>query len=505
VSTDFLTRCTPLCALALLVYLCNGIANGTPGQPGTLDSTWASTSPGSAGKLLTEFPGGGGIATSIVLQPDGKAVLAGSCASPGTSGFCAVRYNADGSLDSTFGNGGKFQMNLGTGANAVALQQDGKPVLAGTCFNGTTDDFCAVRLLANGTLDTTFGVSGQVITAIGDASDQVRAIALQADGKLLLAGDCYGGVNTDFCIARYNGDGSLDQGFGVGGKVISAISAGNSQARAIAVQPDGNIVVAGYCGIPGVNDFCTARYLSNGSLDPTFGTQGKVIATIVPTAYNVAYSVALQPDGKLVLAGYCARLCALRYNTNGTLDTSFGINGTLTSGDPPDGPSQARAIGIEPDGKIIIAGECYASATNTNITRACALRYNPDGSPDMSFGDAGKASLPASAGADNLYALALQRDGKILMAGGCTVGQSWYFCSARFEGGPFGYKYCSLDIDNDGRVLAMTDSLIHARIALGLTGSAVVNGISFPTEATRKTWPAIREYLVTQCGMSLVL
>jgi len=504
VPIDFLFRSSAPRALAAFLCLSTGIANGTTGQPGTLDSTWANASPVGAGKLLTGFAGGGG-ATSLALQPDGKVVLAGSCWAPGQSGFCAVRYNADGSLDQTFGSGGKFLMNFGSGARAVVTQPDGKLVLAGICFTGNGDGFCAVRLTSNGTPDANFGASGQVTTMIGNASDHAQAIVLQTDGKILLAGTCHNGVDTDFCMARYNEDGSLDPGFGIGGKVISAISAGRDQAVAIAAQSDGNIVLAGYCGVPGINEFCAARYQGNGSFDSTFGTQGKVVTSIVPTAYNVPYSMALQPDGKLVLVGGCERLCALRYTTGGSLDSTFGTGGKVTTVISPNGQEvgRARAVAIQPDGKIVVAADCNDSSNN--MPGFCALRYNSDGVLDMTFGGSGKAIFSITNGANDMTAVALQPDGRILMAGTCTVGSDSYFCSNRLDGGPFGYKSCSLDIDGDNRVLATTDSLIHARVALGITGSALVNGISFPTEATRKTWPVIREYLVTQCGMSLVL
>lgn len=123
----------------------------------------------------------------------------------------------------------------------------------------------------------------------------------------------------------------------------------------------------------------------------------------------------------------------------------------------------------------------------------------------MAFGNGGKVITPVGTGDDSVVAVLVQPDGKLALVGNCTPYASFYdFCAVRYDGGPFGYKACSLDIDGDGRVLAMTDSLIHARIALGLTGPAVVNGITFPPTATRNTWPLIRDYLVTQCGMSLV-
>lgn len=148
----------------------------------------------------------------------------------------------------------------------------------------------------------------------------------------------------------------------------------------------------------------------------------------------------------------------------------------------------------------MLAGYC-SNGSNSDF---CALRYNTNGTLDTSFGSSGKVITPVATGDDNAYAVTLQPDGKLVLAGYCFDGTNFDFCAIRYDGGPFGYKNCSLDIDGDNRVLATTDSLIHARIALGITGNAVVNGIAFSPTATRNTWPLIRDYLVTQCGMSLV-
>lgn len=140
----------------------------------------------------------------------------------------------------------------------------------------------------------------------------------------------------------------------------------------------------------------------------------------------------------------------------------------------------------------------------TALIDFCALRYNADGTPDANFGVSGKVLSPVGSADDYAAAMALQSDGKIVLAGRCSNGVNEDFCALRYDGGPFGYQNCKLDIDGDNQVLAMTDALIHARIALGMTGNAVVNGISFPSSASRNTWPLIRNYLVTQCGMSLI-
>ncbi len=160
---------------------------------------------------------------------------------------------------------------------------------------------------------------------------------------------------------------------------------------------------------------------------------------------------------------------------------------------------------LQTDGKIVVAGGCSPYANSSGEQGFCALRYHGNGDLDATFGSAGKITVDVTNMYDTAVASVLQPDGKVLLAGLCDLGSgNTAFCSMRLEGGPFGYKTCSLDIDGDNRVLATTDALIHTRIALGITGSAVTSGITFSPTATRNTWPLIRDFLVTQCGMSLV-
>ena len=160
-------------------------------------------------------------------------------------------------------------------------------------------------------------------------------------------------------------------------------------------------------------------------------------------------------------------------------------------------------MALQQDGKIVLAGFCYDS--QTGHFKFCSIRYNTDGKPDNSFGSLGAAITPINVRDEGATAVALQSDGKIVLAGICDNASNRNdFCALRYEGGPFGYKNCSLDVDGDGLVLPTTDSLITARVARGMTGDAVLNGITLPVGATRRNWNQIRNYLVTQCGMSLV-
>ncbi len=357
---------------------------------------------------------------------------------------------------------------------------------------------------APGDLDTTFGSSpGKIITSMGTGHDNASAVAVQPDGKIVVAGECLNGSNYDFCLARYLASGALDASFNSTGKVITAIGSNSNTVNALALQPDGKIVVAGYCYNPTNDEVCLARYLANGTLDTSFNTTGKVI-TAIGSSTDVASAVALQPDGKIVVAGYCWNgnnydFCLARYLPRGTLDTSFNTTGTVITAIGSSNDT-ANALALQPDGKLVVAGGC-SNGSNSDF---CLARYLPSGALDTSFNTTGKVITPIGSSTDVARALALQPDGKIVVAGSCSNGSNNDFCLARYQGGPFDARNCSMDIDGDNQTFATTDGLIAARVMLGLTGNAVIGGITFASHATRTTWPAIRNYLVSQCGMSIV-
>lgn len=493
--------CLVTSAKAVLLGLANavGLALASPGFPGSIDETWAPLSPNGAGKLITVVSSSFDDAYAMAIQTDGKVVLAGSCGND----ICAVRYNPDGSLDSSFNGTGSVTFRpVGTAGgivNAVAIQRDGKIVLGGWCINSSpvAPRFCAVRYHANGSLDSGFNGSGQVITDAGGSDNRATAIAMQGDGKIVLAGWC----DQSFCAVRYNANGSLDSSFNTSGKVVTQ-NLGRSYA--LAIQADGKIVLAGSC--TNVGGSCVARYNANGALDTGFNGSG----VLTGVAIGYLQAVAIQADGKIVLAGSCAGFCAARLHADGSVDTGFngtGVSATNLSA----GANGAQAVAIQADGRMVLAGFCRDASSHADF---CVLRYNSDGSLDSSFNASnvplrGTAVTPVGSLNDLAYAVAIQGDGKILLAGSCEIPTAQpgvglaKMCTVRYDGGPFSAQNCKLDIDGDNRVLATTDSLVHARIARGMTGNAVIEGIIFPAEATRKTWPAIRAFLVTQCGMSL--
>lgn len=298
---------------------------------------------------------------AIVVQPDGK-LLATGCVSNWCTAFALARYNQDGSLDSTFGSGGLVNTSMGIGSASpagMALQLDGKIVVVG-CVKGCSD-FGLARYNTNGSLDTTFGSGGKVVTDLLNADD-ANAVVIQPDGKIVVAGcaqDC-----TSFALARYTSSGSRDTTFGEDG-ITTTLFNGKSEAFAVTLQLDGKIVVAGcgeYCGSGSeFGDFAVARYNSNGSLDTTFGTGGKVTTNF--DGFDTAYAVAIQADGKILVAGvvqYNSSFGLVRYDAGGNLDQSFGTGGKVVT--YLGNQSVPKAMALQPDAKVVLAGcinNCY--------------------------------------------------------------------------------------------------------------------------------------------------
>lgn len=482
------------------------------GQAGTLDTSFAANSAEGAGKFVVAVGEADSFATGVAVQPNGQILLAGTCRkTTGAFDFCATRLNSEGVVDANFGNGGKIITSIGQSAqaNAIVLLPGGKFVLVGNCVVNNGGGFCAAQYLTSGSLDTSFGVGGTTFVAVGAGGGQIgRAGLIQPDGKLVIAGSCTGQSNKDFCSVRLDANGHVDPGYGIGGAVITPVDLGTDAAAAVVLQPDGKLVVAGECSPPTGGSgqlyaFCAVRYLANGSLDLSFNGSGKTITGVSNPNVDRANALTLQVDGKLLLAGYCnysgaITLCLLRYNADGSVDFGFANSGLLVA-TIGTGNNWGPAVAMQPDGKIVLSGPCRTN----NVESFCAARYHNDGAVDLTFGTSGTANTKITIGTNFAYTLALQTDGKIIVAGWCSASSPVKFCAIRYLGGPFGYKNCSLDIDGDGSVLATTDSLIHARIALGITGDAVVAGIVFPAAATRKTWAQLQPYLVSQCGMLL--
>jgi uncharacterized delta-60 repeat protein len=355
---------------------------------------------GAGGKVTTDLGSSDG-AQKIVIQPDGKTIAAGYS----NGNFAITRYNTNGTLDTTFGSGGKVITDFGSyeSANSLALQSDGRIIVVGSS-NG---DFAVARYFSNGVLDATFGSGGKVVTDLG-GYETASDVAIQTDGKIVVAG----WSNSDFALARYNADGSLDSGFGTGGKVVTDLGTMQDNAYALALQSDGKIVVTGWT-YP--YDFAIVRYNTNGSLDTSFGTNGKTVVDL-GSDVDFAESVAIQPDGKILIGGTFfdgGGFGIIRLNSNGTLDTNFGANGKVITSF--GGDDSGYSLILLPDGKFLEVGNTSTSSTGYDFSIA---RYNSNGSLDTTFDNDGKLSINFNGTSNDFaHSVAVQPDGSIVIAG----------------------------------------------------------------------------------------
>ncbi len=374
------------------------------GAAGALDPSF-----GTSGEFTTNIAGGGDQA--MALQADGKIIVAGQ---DGDGNSNLIRYLSDGSIDADFGSQGIVNIADMT-AMAVAMQADGKILVAGYADNGSNNsDFCIVRYNADGSLDSNFG-GGRVLTNFATGSyDHAFGIVTESDGKIVVAGQS----NCDFAVARYNANGALDTSFGTAGKVTTSFGEWSACGYALAIQTINNvekIVVAGCYNA----DFALARYNPSGALDTSFGSNGKVTTSFGGyPVYAVVHSMSIQlSDNKIIVAGYSGHIpsgsedfAMARYTASGALDTSFNQTGKVTM-DFGDSIDYAYAVAIQHIGsvdKIVVAGSSYNEETGTTFV---LTRYNTDGSLDTSFGSEGIVITDFSS------SVVVQSDGRIVLAG----------------------------------------------------------------------------------------
>lgn len=422
----------------LFVYLF-GMINILQGQnPSNLDTSF-----GTGGKVFTDFNSGSEVGNALLLQPDGKILLAGTglAISANAYDFCIARYNSNGTLDTSFGNNGKANFEITNYNNSykrdyatgIALQTDGKIIMGGYCpdanFSSADNEFAVIRLTANGVLDTSYATNGILRFGFGSANCQAHTIAIQPDNKVVIAG--YSSTSSsdyDYAVARINTDGTLDTDFSNDGKAV--VNLGQyDKANAISIQTDGKIIISGDAG----GKIGLVRFTEYGNLDTTFGTSGKVITDITPGSEDVTSTVLL-PDEKLLCAGgrynSSSNFLVAQYNTNGTLDTTFGTDGYADVDLDNESGDSAKAIALQTDGKFIVVGDCYTDG----VSYFGVTRFNANGTLDTSFsGDGIQLTTMNSADANDVC---IQPDGKIIVGGGNYLGggNTGNFALARYLG-----------------------------------------------------------------------
>lgn len=394
---------------------------------GTLDASF-----GDGGVVYTILGENGGIASDVAVQPDGRILVVGRVRGDGFRYAAVVRYLPDGRLDLAFGEGGvaafpNAPFDDGVAAT-VALQNDGKIVLAGHTggYPGDAPLHVAVlRLSPSGLLDEGFGTNGLAGASIGSEA-VAQAVAIQSDGRIVAAGYTLEAEQpADLAVVRFLPDGVLDDTFGDGGAVVTALSGGTDLAHDIVLQPDGKLVVAGYTsnepGQPTAQRFALVRYLPDGTPDPAFGADGVVTE---PSGAEddigvQARGLALGTDGRLIAAGMSgSAVVVARYESNGALDASFGGDGVVRSTGLGPGDDYARTLIVQPDGKLIVVGYADTHAHQLSLRSSIAVaRYEEDGALDASFGDRGTITTRTPGPLSYVADAVLQPDGGVVVVG----------------------------------------------------------------------------------------
>ncbi len=383
---------------------------------------------GTNGKVVTNM-GSPAWIRSVAIQSDDKIIAVGRSwnAVNDNSDFALSRYNNDGSLDMTFANTGKVFTDI-TGydrndsAYSVAIQSDGKILVAGySHMLGDYDyDFVLVRYDSDGNLAAAFGSGGKVIQDVGGtysggnyySDDRAYSVAIQSDGKILVAGSSY----ANLVLFRYDSDGNLDASFGSNGKVIKNRGCGSSYDVAnIGIQSDNKIVVqvVGYHGNCIESYYFLYRYDSDGNLDASFGSGGYAFTDV---DFGSATSVSIQSDDKILMAGgFDSNFVLVRYDKNGILDGTFNTYGKVYTDLGGNCGAEAYSIAIQSNGKIVLAGR----RSDNSGEDFALVRYNGNGTPDTSFGNNGIVitDVRENTSKDRAYSVAIQSDHKIVVGG----------------------------------------------------------------------------------------
>jgi uncharacterized delta-60 repeat protein len=410
----------------LSLCLVIGLVSAVHAAPGDLDTSFSRD-----GTVVTAVPGGTA-GSAVAIQTDGKIVVVG-----GANGdFAVVRYNRNGSLDLTFGGDGIVTTDVGGPidfATAVAIQADGRIVVAGSAGVDVDPEFAVVRYNTNGTLDTTFSGDGRLTREFGSTGAGFGAedVAIQTDGKIVVVGN----DGSDFAVARFNANGTIDPTFGpaASGIITKDFSGADDRATAVAIQPDGRIVVAGFRTANGRRVFAVERFSTTGF--PEFlgvGSVNGATGTAFGPSTNAAVNdMVLQRDGRIVVVGsvitsfpgstqVTRTIGIVRYNTDGSLDTTFFAAGLrqLTFG----AASNSSGVALQPDDKIVVVGNVQPLVNGVPNANFAVARLNVDGSTDATFSGDGLLTTDfGTTTSDFASGVAIQRnDGRIVVAGGVS-------------------------------------------------------------------------------------
>ena len=540
---------------AVIWAVCFGLmAFSVFAQPGGLDRSFGA----GLGETAIDF-GSNDRSESMVLQADGKIVIAGTCGGTIYGLICVARLLESGELDTSFGVGGKFIASDADGAYGVSYVRQvsvgvdslQRIVIASEC-GGL---LCVRRLTSQGQIDTTFGLNGlsRPLPFVSLGTTSALQIAIASTGKILVVSHCL-----NACSIRLLPNGALDLAFGSSGVQDSSL---DFWPQALTLLPGDEYLVSGFCQnfLPSrlVQTHCTAKFFSNGSVDTSFGVAG--IAKANTETEGLAFANSRATTGDFFVGGGCGtpldnrwNLCVLKFGSTGQISSAFGVQGVASAGIE----GEAHSVAIDSRGRILAAGTCALN----NLEQRCLARFTNVGALDVQFGDGGYVRLPKSAYRDWFSNVRLDALGKIVL-GGTYATSGWDFSVVRMHSvqnffdldydneskpdtdailylrhllgfhdtaltsGALGtyadrtsaadiatylstpnstYPNCSASIVGaPGGPQAMLDGIVLLRAMMGLTGDVVTNGIAFPAGTTRTAWVDIRAHLNGNCGMAL--
>ena len=401
-------------------------------EDGSLDQTFDHD-----GKVLTDFKSSGfDNANAAAVDSYGRVIVAGSIETNQGMRFALARYNEDGSLDTSFDQDGMvttdFTSTTSEYTNAVAVDQYDRIVVAGGADTAAGTVFALARYNEDGSLDNSFDNDGKVLTDFSSSSEEgINSIVIDQLGNIVVAGYAIATQNEIFALARYKDDGTLDRSFNNDGKVLTDFTSSLSEiAYSVAIDNMGRIVVAGTASTAGqTSQFAIARYNTDGSLDKTFDHDGKVITQFNRTINQNSFSIAIDPHDGVIVAGNASKMDAIdtkwyfalaRYHPDGSLDTNFGNNGEVLTDFTSTSNEGINAMAVDRRGRIVVAGEAYHDAEGKNMF--AVARYLENGQLDKCFDNDGKVLTDFSSSKGSYAsAIVIDRYARIIVAGSAAM------------------------------------------------------------------------------------